>query len=48
MEIKAEQHGHSIALVKKVTGEHIMGDLERWVKIANSVNKELWISNDNN
>ena len=36
---KDEDHLHSIALVKDITKDDKMKDVEKWVKIAHSVRK---------
>lgn len=46
-ENNGKEHLHSIALVKQVKLGDKVEDLERWVKIANSVNKELWVVDEN-
>ena len=43
-----EKHQHSLALVKVILDEDSFLSLEKWVKIAHSVNKELWVVKNTN
>lgn len=36
-------HTHSIALVKDVKEKDKVKEIQKWIKIANSVKKELWL-----
>ena len=37
-----DYHTHSVALIKKIEDE-AFGEVEKWLKICNSVRKELWL-----
>lgn len=38
-------HAHSVALIKEIDNEDC-SQLEKWIKICQSVNKELWLLKD--